>query len=65
MIDLPLFFIPSTDDIVVINKTLVVFMTTERHLMNGDTVSEYLELLQPHSEDWHALMNFMLVRYKQ
>ena len=40
-------------------------ISAQRHLMDGDTERKRLELLEPHSEDWHALMNFMLVRYTQ
>ena len=34
----------------------------QRHVMDSDTPSERLELLEPVVEDWHALMCWMTVR---
>ena len=35
-----------------------------RHMADGDTPRERLELLEPVTEDWHALMNYLIVRLK-
>ncbi len=37
-------------------------IAAQHHLSDGDTQRERLELIEPQVEDWHALMNFMLVR---
>lgn len=34
----------------------------QRHLMDGDSVEERLQLLEPVCEDWHAMMCFMKLR---
>ncbi len=34
-----------------------------RHMADADTPSERLELLEPVAEDWHALMNYLMVRF--
>ena len=36
-------------------------VAAKRHLMDGDTRRERLELLEPQGEDWHTLMTFLLV----
>lgn len=35
----------------------------QRHLMDGDIPRERLQNLEPVCEDWHALMNLLIVRY--
>ena len=37
--------------------------SAHRHMANAETSKERLEHLEPVSEDWHALMNYLLVRY--
>ncbi len=34
----------------------------KRHLADADTPEEGLDRLEPVAEDWHALMNFLMVR---
>lgn len=34
----------------------------QRHLMDGDTPRERLQNLEPVCEDWHTLMNLLIVR---
>ena len=36
-------------------------VAAKRHLLDGDTRGERLELLEPQVEDWHTLMTFLLV----
>ena len=35
----------------------------QRHLMDGDTPVDRLQLVEPVSEDWHALMCFLKVNH--
>ncbi len=34
----------------------------KRHLADADTPEEGLDRLEPVAEDWHVLMNFLMVR---
>ena len=51
--------VPSGGDLLTVERQ----QGARRHMADGDTPRERLELLEPVAEDWHALMNYLMVRF--